>query len=582
MGKSPGKWIKTVLFGKKSSKSNIPRGRELVNKKEGVVTSKVSETGLALEPTTDTITIPRHEEELELESREAENVLPDNQEIDTVGPVHQDAPLDPEILRREEAVTKAQAAFRGYLARRAFRALKGIIRLQALIRGHLVRRQAVVTLCCMYGIVKLQGLVQGQRVRQSDVGFEIHEKCNLLKLQDDKPVKPIAISDKILKLSANNFIRKLIASSTTIMALRLQYVRGDPNSVLSWLERWSASRFWRPIPQPKKIRDTKSQKKQGNIATGDAQTSKSKRTHRKLSTANFDLAPAQANPEFEKPKRNVRKFPSQPSDPVLENPQIELEKIKRNLRKVHNPVVETSVLSEVESETQKPHLEKETVASSVGVSEQAVISSNERIKKEAMKIISSELDIGITAGGLVSKVFDTPSSYQVNVESKPLTDITSKDENISDDEMKNESIDLVETSKDENSHLTNGGLSHKEDQTGSENQKPIRKASIVAKQERVENGAHNSPTVPSYMAATESAKAKLRAQGSPKIGQDGSEKNNNPRRHSLPSLTNSKISSHSPRTQRPVHSGGKGAHKSDKAVSSVVGNGKVVQAEWKR
>lgn len=68
-------------------------------------------------------------------------------------------------------------------ARRAFRALKGIIRLQALIRGHLVRRQAVVTLCCMYGIVKLQGLVRGQRVRQSDVGFEIHEKFNLLKLQ---------------------------------------------------------------------------------------------------------------------------------------------------------------------------------------------------------------------------------------------------------------------------------------------------------------------------------------------------------------------------------------------------------------
>ena len=63
-------------------------------------------------------------------------------------------------------------------ARRAFRALKGIIRLQALIRGHLVRRQAVVTLCCMYGIVKLQALVRGGRIRQSN---EIHEKCNLFK-----------------------------------------------------------------------------------------------------------------------------------------------------------------------------------------------------------------------------------------------------------------------------------------------------------------------------------------------------------------------------------------------------------------
>lgn len=30
MGKSPGKWIKTILFGKKSSKTNISKGREVL------------------------------------------------------------------------------------------------------------------------------------------------------------------------------------------------------------------------------------------------------------------------------------------------------------------------------------------------------------------------------------------------------------------------------------------------------------------------------------------------------------------------------------------------------------------------
>lgn len=30
MGKSPGKWIKAVLFGKKSSKSNVSKGREVI------------------------------------------------------------------------------------------------------------------------------------------------------------------------------------------------------------------------------------------------------------------------------------------------------------------------------------------------------------------------------------------------------------------------------------------------------------------------------------------------------------------------------------------------------------------------
>lgn len=50
-------------------------------------------------------------------------------------------------------------------ARRAFRALKGIIRLQALVRGHLVRRQAVATLRCMRAIIELQALARGRMVR---------------------------------------------------------------------------------------------------------------------------------------------------------------------------------------------------------------------------------------------------------------------------------------------------------------------------------------------------------------------------------------------------------------------------------
>ena len=67
-------------------------------------------------------------------------------------------------------------------ARRAFQALKGIIRLQALIRGHLVRRQAVATLCCVLGVVKLQAVARGRMVRNSEIGYEVHKICSLVKL----------------------------------------------------------------------------------------------------------------------------------------------------------------------------------------------------------------------------------------------------------------------------------------------------------------------------------------------------------------------------------------------------------------
>ncbi|CAL5431328.1 unnamed protein product [Camellia sinensis] len=81
-------------------------------------------------------------------------------------------------------------------------------------------------------------------------------------------------------------------------------------------------------------------------------------------------------------------------------------------------------------------------------------------------------------------------------------------------------------------------------------------------------GVQNRPAVPSYMAATESAKAKLKAQGSPRLDQDGIENQNLSRRHSLPASINKKTNSPSPRAQRPIHSGGKGGNKSDRSMLS--------------
>ncbi|KAL4365387.1 protein IQ-domain 26-like [Arachis duranensis] len=67
------------------------------------------------------------------------------------------------VSREKWAALKIQSYFRGYLARKALRALKGLVKIQALVRGYLVRKRAAATLHSMQALIRAQVAARARR-----------------------------------------------------------------------------------------------------------------------------------------------------------------------------------------------------------------------------------------------------------------------------------------------------------------------------------------------------------------------------------------------------------------------------------
>ncbi|KAL8254516.1 hypothetical protein R6Q59_032737 [Mikania micrantha] len=70
--------------------------------------------------------------------------------------------------REISAAVKIQSLFRGYLSRKALRALRGLVKLQALVRGYMVRKQAAATLRSMEAMVRAQSSICAPKLHAMD------------------------------------------------------------------------------------------------------------------------------------------------------------------------------------------------------------------------------------------------------------------------------------------------------------------------------------------------------------------------------------------------------------------------------
>lgn len=170
--------------------------------------------------------------------------------------------------KEEMEAIKIQTAFRGHLARRAFRALKGLARLKTMVQGQSVKRQATVTLKCMQTMARVQSEVRARRIRMTEENESLQRQLQQKHQEEEHGKMKVSTGDSWNggTQSKEQIEAKLQSKQEAAIrrerALAYAYTHqqswrntpkytnqtfmdsNNPHWGWSWLERWMASRPW--------------------------------------------------------------------------------------------------------------------------------------------------------------------------------------------------------------------------------------------------------------------------------------------------------------------------------------------------
>ncbi|KAG8364365.1 hypothetical protein BUALT_Bualt19G0121200 [Buddleja alternifolia] len=165
----------------------------------------------------------------------------------------------------EAAAIRIQTAFRGYLARRALRALRGLVRLKSLVDGPTAKRQTSNTLKCMQTLSHVQSQIQSRRIRMSEENRVLQRQLLQKRAKELESLRMGEEWDDSFQSKEqieSNLMHKFEAAMRRERALAYSYTHQqswkksakstnllfmdptNPQWGWSWLERWMAARPW--------------------------------------------------------------------------------------------------------------------------------------------------------------------------------------------------------------------------------------------------------------------------------------------------------------------------------------------------